>query len=249
MMPSLRRGLALAIVALASAAVGGAEDLQAILAEIDSINRFSETYSATLRIESHSPDAPEALSSYRMYSKGMRKTLLVFVEPAKDAGKKIAMNGNSLWFYFPKARQSIIVRPVSTLTGSVAVGDMIGSPLLELYDFSDSRSTEDGRGLYLSFVAKRAESPYGKVVYEYREGRIASMRSYARSGTQLKTITFLEYADSGQGRGYATRIEVRNAVYPEYYSLIQISDLKKAGNFPDFYFTPEGLADAGSKLP
>jgi outer membrane lipoprotein-sorting protein len=239
--------LALAALILLSAGLG-AEDLRAILERIDSMNRFSESYSAKLRITSYSPDAPASASGYRMYSKGMRKSLLVFVEPAKDAGKKIAMNGKSIWFYFPKARQSIIVRPVSGLTGSVAVGDVIGPPILELYDFSESRATEDGEGLYLEFKAKGSDSPYGKLVYEYRGGRIAGQGSYARSGTLLKTIRFEEYANTGRGGEYATRMRVQNAVYPEYYSIIEISDLRAREAIPDFYFTPEGLADAGAKL-
>ena len=254
---SSRYGLGLAVMLalahpIASAAPARASlsaDVQAILGKIDAINRFSDSFSATLRITSRSPDAPIGVSAYRMYTKGLRKSLLVFTEPAKDAGKKIAMNGKSMWFYFPKARQSIIVRPVSTLTGSVAVGDTLGSPILELYDFSESRPTEDGGGLYLSFVARGADTPYGKVVYEYRGERIASQRSYARSGALLKIISFEEYADAGQDREYATKILVQNAVYPEYTSLIEISDLKKRENIPDFYFTPEGLADAGAKLP
>lgn len=245
-----RRYLAFKALALCAAfATIGQEDVKAILGRIDSINRFSDSFSAVMKIASYSPDAPMSVATYRMYTKGMRKALLVFVEPVKDAGKKIALNGTSLWFYFPKARQSILVRPVSTLTGSVAVGDMIGAPILELYDFSESRPTGDGKGRMLSFVARSAESPYGKVEYEYRDGRIASQRSFTRSGTLLKTTTFLEYAETGGDREYATRIKIQNAVYPAYYSLIQISDLKGSAGFPDFYFTPEGLADAGTKLP
>jgi outer membrane lipoprotein-sorting protein len=247
---SLRGRLALACILLAIAAGGSrAEDLKAILGSIDAINRFSDTYSATLRIASYSPDRTVSECVYRMYAKGMRKALLVFTEPAKDAGKKIAMNGNSMWFYFPKARQSIIVRPVSSLTGSVSVGDTIGSPILDLYDFSASRPTEEGGGLYLDFVAKGAKSPYGRLVYEYRGGRIVKQLAYARSGVLIKIISFMEYAATELGNEYATTIKVQNAVYPAYYSLITIADLKKRDSFPDYYFTPEGLADAGTILP
>jgi outer membrane lipoprotein-sorting protein len=223
-------------------------EVREILGKIDAANRYSEVYSAALRIESHAPGAETSVCVYRLYSKGLKKALLVFVEPAKDAGKKIAMNGSSMWFYFPKARQSIIVRPVSSLTGSVSVGDTIGAPLLELYDFAAARPTEDGRGYILSFVAKKKESPYGKVEYEYRAGRIAGQSSFARSGALLKTIDFEEYADAGRGREYATRLKIANAVYPEYYSIISISDLKDRASIPDYYFTPEGLADAGASL-
>jgi outer membrane lipoprotein-sorting protein len=251
-LPHASRGALLAIGLALGLALGAgpscAEELDTILSRIASINRFSESYSATLRIESHSPESPTGTSTYRMYSKGLRKTLLVFVEPRKDAGKKIAMNGRSLWFYFPRARQSIIVRPVSTLTGSVAVGDMIGEPLLELYAFSESLPTEDGQGSLLAFAARGADSPYGRIVYEYRGGRIASQACYARSGMLLKTIRFEEYAEAGKGQDYATRMRVQNAVYPEYYSIIRISDLRKREDIPDFYFTPEGLADAGAGL-
>jgi hypothetical protein len=223
-------------------------EVRELLGKIDSINRYSEAFSATLRIVSYAPDAAESVCLYRMYSKGMRKALLVFVEPAKDAGKKIAMNGSSMWFYFPKARRSIIVRPVSALTGSVSVGDTIGAPLLELYDFSASRPTEDGEGLYVEFSARTKDSPYGRIEYEYRDGRIARQLSFARSGTLLKKIYFEEYAESGRDREYATRIRVVNAIYPEYYSVISVSELRNRDSIPDFYFTPEGLADAGSKL-
>jgi len=227
-----------------TAPIAAAVDVQAILKEIDAVNRFSESFTAVMRVASYSPDDPPSISSYRMYSKGLRKALMVYLEPAKDAGKKIAMNGDSYWFYFPRAKQSMLIRPMNTLTGSVAVGDMIGEPVLDLYDFAGSEETGDG-GITLAFTAKGIASPYGKIEYEYRGGRIATQRCYTRSGILLKSVTFIEYA-SGPGGRYATKIRIQNAVYPEYYSLIQISDLKKVDSIPDFYFTPEGLADAGN---
>ena len=220
-------------------------DPAAILREIEAGNRYSESYTAILRVASYSPDAAPSLTSYRMYSKGLRKVLMVYLEPAKDAGKKIAMNGDSYWFYFPRAHQSMLIRPMNTLTGSIAVGDMIGEPVLDLYEFSGSERAGDA-GLRLSFTAKGNSSPYGKIEYEYSGGRIASQKCYTRSGILLKIVTFIEYAQ-GTGSGYATKITIRNAIYPGYYSLIQISGLKTADSIPDFWFTPEGLADAGDR--
>jgi outer membrane lipoprotein-sorting protein len=230
--------------ASAQAGPAPAADVQAILKEIDAVNRFSDSYTALMRVASYSPEGAPSISSYRMWSKGVRKALMVYLEPAKDAGKKIAMNGDAYWFYFPRAKQSMLIRPMNTLTGSIAVGDMIGEPILSLYDLSGSEATGDG-GVRLTFTARGTASPYGKLEYEYRGGRIGTQKCYTRSGILLKTVTYVEYA-SLSGGAYATKIKIQNAVYPEYYSLIQISDLKKVDSIPDFYFTPEGLADAGN---
>jgi outer membrane lipoprotein-sorting protein len=232
-----------ALAAGAAAQEAGSAKVETILRQIDAGNRFAESYTAILRVASHEPDGPTSLTSYRMYAKGPRKILLVYLEPSKDLGKKIAMNGDSYWFYFPRAGRSMLIRPVSTLTGSIAVGDMIGQPLLELYVFAGSEESGDG-GTRLSFTARGKASPYGRVVYEYRDDRIVSQSCYTRSGLLLKVVTFVAYTEGRDGP-YATKMVVRNAVYPDYYSLIEVSALAAVPSIPDFWFTPEGLPDAG----
>jgi hypothetical protein len=246
---------ALALAAFVSAVPAGAapaaaaapsKEIAAILDDIAAINRFSDCFTGTIKIASFEPGKAPAISSYRMYSKGMRKSLLVYLEPAKDRGKKVALNGSSLWLYFPRAGRSMLVRPMNTLTGSIAVGDIIGEPPLELYDFAGAEAGQEV-GQRLAFTAKGPASPYGRMVYEYRGGRIASQEAYARSGILLKRVFFVEY-ELSEGRRFATKIKVQNAIYPDYYSLVQISGLKERGDIPDYYFTPEGLQDAGATL-
>ena len=64
--------------------------------------------------------------------------------------------------------------------------------------------------------------------------------SYTRSGILLKTAEFSNFVINPDGSNYATRIRIKSALNPGFYSLIQISDLKIRDDLPDYYHVGVG---------
>lgn len=220
------------------------EQIECILTQIEEINRFSEMYRSTTKIASFSPNSDPLLTSFTTYSKGIDRILVQYVSPKKDKGKKILFRDDKIWMYFPKAKKSIVMNPVNTLFGTVAIGDIIGPPVLELYTLESAGRIKAGNeAVYeLIFTAKSITSPYGSVLYRYEGDRIVYSECYTRSGILLKRAYFSDFTNNERGYAYATRIKMESAVNTEYYSLIQISELENLEDIPDYYFHPESLS-------
>jgi hypothetical protein len=163
--------------------------------------------------------------------------------PKKDVGKKILLKKDKIWFYFPKAKQALVMNPQNTLLGTVSIGDVMSPPILELYEFrtSETVALEGNEMLKLEFVARTNTSPYGKMVYFYDGTRIVASESYTRSGILLKKAFFEGFITNADGAEYASKVKIENGVNPEYYALMKVTDLQEAESLPDYYFMVEGL--------
>lgn len=220
------------------------DQVRSIIASIEALNRFSEVYSARVTVTSTSPETAQPVKTeYTLFVKGLKSSLMICTAPKKDEGKRILMKGDSFWMYFPKAGRSIIMHPTNSLTGSLSIGDMVSPPLLEIYELDKAEKGSDG-ALVVSFRAKSARAPYGKVSYRYEGGSITSQECFTRSDILLKKVSYSDFVETGGGSRYASRVRVVNAVYPEYSSIIEVGNLKRVPAFPDSYFTPEGMESA-----
>ena len=222
-------------------------DIDRILSHIDQYRQFSETYSSTVKMASFQPGTEPQVVSMRTYSRDARSTLVVYDSPSRDAGKKMLLLDGKIWMYFPRAGQTIVIQPSGTLFGSVAMGDILSPPVSDIYEFTDWEQTEvegEERAI-LRFKARDRRAPYGEVTYHYTEsegrGRMVYSECRARSGILLKRAYFSNFLTNPQGWEYATRIKYESAVDPDYYVLMQLSDLKPYSALPDSYFLPEGL--------
>jgi hypothetical protein len=218
-------------------------ELRKILERIDTINTFSDIYTGKLQIASFAPNKKPVVNAYTIYVKGLDNSLLIQKAPKKDVGKKILLKKDKLWFYFPKAKQAIVINPRNTMLGTVSFGDVMSPPILELYEYSTSETLKlDGNEmLRLEFSARTNKSPYGKMVYYYHDTRIVASESYARSGILLKKASFAEFITNAEGAEYASKIKYENGINPEYYALIKVSDMEEVDSLPGYYFMIEGL--------
>ena len=228
----------------AAAADPVADTVQRILQSIDAMNRYSDSYTASVEITSYAPRRVAQSSRLAMYTRGLDRVLVVYRDPPKDAGKRILVAGNRIWFLSPRAQTPIVMNQVATVFGSVTVGDVMGPPILRLYEYKGYRvATKDGReGVELEFSARDRSAQYGRMLYFCVGDTVVSSESYSRSGILLKRALFEDFTVGAQGAPYATRIRVENAATPGYAAVIQISDLRSVTEIPDYYFTPDGMA-------
>src|ERR1700719_2679857 len=53
------------------------------------------------------------------------RNLVQYVEPARDAGKRVLLDGHSLWFYDPDSKVSVRISAQQRLIGQAAIGDIL----------------------------------------------------------------------------------------------------------------------------
>ena len=56
---------------------------------------------------------------------GQFRNLVQYSEPARDAGKRVLLDGGALWFYDPASKTSVRISPQQRLIGQAAVGDVL----------------------------------------------------------------------------------------------------------------------------
>ena len=53
------------------------------------------------------------------------RNLVRYVEPPRDAGKMVLLDGHNLWFYDPASKASVRISPQQRLIGQAAIGDIL----------------------------------------------------------------------------------------------------------------------------
>ena len=53
------------------------------------------------------------------------RNLIRYVEPPRDAGKLVLLDGTVLWFYDPASKASIRISPQQRLIGQASIGDVL----------------------------------------------------------------------------------------------------------------------------
>lgn len=218
-------------------------EIDRIIEQIDNLNRFPFTFTSEVAIKTYAPKKRPKTSEYALYGRGLDQILLCQTAPKLDYGKKILMKKDKMWFYFPKAKQSIIVNPSSSLFGTVSIGDVLSPPLLDIYKYEGYQAeANDGKNLLtLTFSATSTRAPYGKLIYYYEATRIIRCEAFTRSGILLKVAYYQEYAAIPSGGEYASLTRIESGVNKEFYSLIKTTNLVKEESLPDSYFVIEGL--------
>lgn len=222
-------------------AENGSIDL--IIEQINNLNHFPFTFTAYVQMTTYAPKKQPKTSEYSLYGRGLDQILLSQKAPKKDFGKKILMKKDKMWFYFPRAKRSIIVNPSGTLFGTVSIGDVLSPPLLDIYKYVGYQTeTKDGKSQWiLSFTAISTRAPYGKLIYFYENTRIIKCEAYTRSGILLKIAYYQEYTPIQSGGAYASIIRIESGVNKEFYSVTKTTNLEKVKSLPDSYFAIEGL--------
>jgi len=219
------------------------EKSQAILQDFKNILSFDRQYRVTCEMATFIPGQKPSIKKYTLFNMN-DKTLLIFLKPERDYGKKILMIKDQLWQYFPKIQKTIVINSSMLIGGSVNLTDIVSSSLFQFYKFSEYSYEEKTGNHILTFTAAGKTSPYGKVKYFYSGEKINHFEAYARSGILLKKIFFLKYETNELNQNYPVQIKIVNALQENDYSLIQMSSFEPL-KVPDFYFNPSAMNKAG----
>jgi len=205
----------LAIVALLGAtcviarAAAEAPTAQEIVMATDRVRNPGEPFRLTVTLTEYVAGSERNHDRLVVFSKedpGTRqfRNLIQYVEPPRDAGKKVLLDGHSLWFFDPASKISIRISPQQRLLGQAAIGDVLTVNLAADYaptvsgteTIKDAART-DRNCWHLDLRAANDQAVYNRIEYwiEQRSFYPIKGKFYSDSGRLLKILYYRGFAE------------------------------------------------------
>jgi outer membrane lipoprotein-sorting protein len=203
------RNLALAAAALAAfAAPAFAQTAQEIVANADKVRNADQPFRSMLTLTEFVSGQERSHSTLVLFSKqdAQRhfRNLLEYTEPARDAGKRVLLDGRSFWFYDPASQSSVRISPQQRLVGQAAIGDVLTVNLAVDYTAAitatetiDDAGREKRNTWHLELKAATETAVYNRVEYWVEQGTFHPIKGkfYSDSGRLLKIIYYRKFTD------------------------------------------------------
>jgi len=214
-----------AAVWLAMAAAAEAQTAQEIIVATDKVRNPDRPFRSTLRLTEYVSGQERDHDSLAVYSKqdgatGQFRNLVQYVEPARDAGKRVLLDGHSLWFYDPNSKVSVRISAQQRLIGQAAIGDILTVNLAADYtpnivgtETIDDATRQPRKCWHLELQASNDLATYNRVEYWVEQGTFFPVKGkfYADSGRLLKIAYFRKFAQQ-LGASRPTEVVIIDAV-------------------------------------
>jgi len=186
----------------------GAQTATDIVAATDKVRNPQEPFRTTITLTEYVSGRERGHDTLAVFSKqdpatGQFRNLVQYVEPARDAGKRVLLDGRSLWFYDPASKTSVRISPQQRLIGQAAVGDVLtvnlvadyNATLLGMEKVTDATRT-DRQCWHLDLKASSDRAAYNRVEYWVEEDTFYPIKGklYSDSGRLLKIVYFRNFA-------------------------------------------------------
>jgi len=154
------------------------------------------------------------------------KALLAFVEPASTKGRKMLMDGPTVYLLFPKTRNPIRLSPLQVLVGQSSNGDVARASFSQDYDAQGLTSEErEGKPCWVFALAAKADrqgSAYRKVsLWVEKETLRPVAADFFGTGEQkLKHATYGDFRTVGD-KTVAFRLDIGDGADPAKHTVLQ----------------------------
>jgi len=202
-------GIVAFALALFLGAAAHAQTAQDIVAATDKVRNPSKPFRTVLKLTEYVGGKERDHDSLTVFSKEDPSTrqfrnLVQYVEPARDAGKRVLLDGHSLWFYDPDSKESVRISAQQRLIGQAAVGDILTVNLAADYTASvlatekiDDATHQPRECWHLELKAANDVATYNRVEYWVEQGTFYPIKGkfYSDSGRLLKILYFRNFAE------------------------------------------------------
>jgi outer membrane lipoprotein-sorting protein len=171
------------------------------------------------------------------------RNLVQYVDPPRDAGKRVLLDGRSLWFYDPSSKTSVRISPQQRLIGQAAIGDVLTINLAIDYKaaLAGSETIQDStrqerQCWHLDLAAATDRAVYHYVEYWVEKGTYYPIKGklYSDSGRVLKIIYFRDFAQS-LGAVRPNQAVIIDAVDTSLATVASLKD-RRLQEVPDAWF-------------
>src|ERR1700739_3409480 len=118
------------VYAVCVGAAAAAQTPREIISAADKVRNPSQPFRSTDVLTEYVGGKPNNRNQLVIFSKEDPATrqfrnLVRYVEPPRDAGKMVLLDGRNLWFYDPSSKASVRISPQQRLIGQAAIGDVL----------------------------------------------------------------------------------------------------------------------------
>jgi hypothetical protein len=196
-----------ALLGLLAAGSLHAQSATEIIAATDKVRNprepFRTTISYTEYVAGHERDHDRlAVFSKEDPQTHQFRNLVQYLEPTRDAGKKVLLDGRALWFFDPASNTSVRISPQQRLVGQAAIGDVLTVNLVIDYSatlqgsesIADATRT-DRNCWHLDLKAANDRAVYNRIEYWVEQGTYFPIKGkfYSDSGRLLKIVYFRNF--------------------------------------------------------
>jgi len=185
-----------------------AQSAQEIVAAADKVRNAEQSSRSTLVLTEYVSGQERSHSTFVLFSKedsaGNFRNLLQYVEPPRDAGKRVLLDGRSFWFFDPASQSSVRISAQQRLVGQAAIGDVLTVNLAVDYSATllgtesiDDAARQKRTCWQLELKAATETAVYNRVEYWVEQGTFRPVKGkfYSDSGRLLKIIYYRNYME------------------------------------------------------
>jgi len=185
-----------------------AQSAQEIVAAADKVRNAEQSSRSTLTLTEYVGGQERSHSAFVLFSKedsaGNFRNLLQYVEPPRDAGKRVLLDGRSYWFFDPASQSSVRISAQQRLVGQAAIGDVLTVNLAVDYSATllgtesiDDAARQKRTCWHLELKAATETAVYNRVEYWVEQGTFRPVKGkfYSDSGRLLKIIYYRNYME------------------------------------------------------
>ena len=151
---------------------------------------------------------------FRVFVKDYRKTLVSYLEPARQRGNLLLMVEDNLWYYVNATKRPMRITPIQKLSGGTSYGDITrlnwsGDYVPEIVGEESVRVEENTYDAWLLKLTAKSRSATYKTIDLFVEKESYFPRKaivYLQSGKKMKTMYFTEFKKNA-GKMMNTRID------------------------------------------
>ena len=235
-----------ALLSLGTAAF--AQDAQQIVAAADKVRNPGEPFRTTITFTEYVGGAERDHDTLVVFSKQDAATrqfrnLVQYAEPARDAGKSVLLDGQSLWFFDPASKSSVRISAQQRLVGQAAIGDVLtvnmaidyAATLLGTEPIQDA-GRQQRQCWHLDLQHANDQAVYNRIELWVEQGTFRPIKGkfYSDSGRVLKIIY---YRDFQERLGAVRPVEavILDAVDTSLATTVSYGDWR-AQDIPDSWF-------------
>jgi outer membrane lipoprotein-sorting protein len=185
-----------------------AQTAQEIVAATDRIRNADQPSRSALSLTEYVGGQERSHSAFVLFSKEdpqrRFRNLLQYVEPPRDAGKRVLLDGRSFWFFDPASQASVRISAQQRLVGQAAIGDVLTVNLavdytatLEDTEAIDDAARQKRTCWHLELKAATDTAVYNRVEYWVEQGTFRPVKGkfYSDSGRLLKIIYYRNFTE------------------------------------------------------
>jgi hypothetical protein len=241
---------ALALIALGAAE---AQSAQEILAGADKVRNPGRPFKLTNTLVEYVGGVARDKTVLTVYAKENPQTqefsdLVRYVDPPRDVGKMVLMNGSNMWFYDPASKASVRISPQQRLLGQASNGDVVTANLSRDYtgkligeETIQDADRKNRDCWHLDMAAASEEAVYSHVEYWVEKGTFRPVKGkfYSDSGRLLKVAYYRNY-ETQLGEERPSQTVIIDAVDQNLVTTMTNTDMQPV-DIPDAWFQREYL--------